>query len=541
MTNKNSKRNALIQVKETPEKAYGFDYIDEHTIVFSTGRIQFTVMGFMVNSPFDMLIVTIKVALIPHVNDEQVHLKKIDLFNTDALNIYCRTAATQLKTEEAEIKSAIYTLRERLSKYKQAELKMVVETTRQLALSTQEQKEAMEYLEVDNLLDIVEAMLEQAGIATEKEKALLLFFILLSRYFEKPLNVFLQGSPQLCKMLMDVVGDCVPNEQIHSFTSMSTNSFYYMQSKNNMKNTVLYITNLNKHFKGANTLKELIENGILKYGTTESNLQTGRVYASKKVVEGNICLMTYSNDETINKKFSEECFFIRVNETEKNKTEMLDYMKKQYGGMIDIRQQQDAIRKLRNIQRLIRPVHVVIPYALNIELPTTVNQQLRSMPQLLTFVKCVTILHQHLLPPKVDGYGVEYIESTPEHLQIALGLFKNVIVTQHDILTQTQRNLLEGLKKHIKDQKKTFRIPDAMKIVGIYGTSFYKEFNSLKALGYVKPCGGNRKRGMEYQIVEWEDYNELESEVNNWSNQKPKISLPSLPKFTKKHNRRKVQ
>ena len=525
-------KHTATPVRDVLANSYGFDLTDENLIGYTIGKLKFTIMGFRATNRYDMLIATIKVALIPHVNDEYTYIQKLDLFHVDRLNTYSRSATAQLKLNtEHEMKSALYTLREKLDKYRHDELKNTDRSLLKPTVPIHEQKEAMVFLTTDNILDSIEGLLVQAGIVTEKEKALLLFFILLSRHFDKPLHALFQGSPQLSKMLMEVVGSCIPDEQIHSYTSMSTSTLYYTKHKNNWKNNVLYLTNIDRHFKGAATVKEFIENGILKHSTTESNYHTGRIYASKKVVEGTICLLTYSNDEMMNKKFSEECFFIRVNETGTNKADMLEYVKMQYGGMIDIHQQQDAIRKLKNIQRLIQPVKVVIPYAMGIRLPTTVNQQLRSLPQLLTFIKSVTLLHQHLLPKKTDNYGHEYVEATPEHLKIALELFRSIIITQGDVLNQNQRNLLERLKIYIGDQER-FRIPDAMRLVGMYGTGFYKEFNILKTVGFVTQCGGNRKTGIEYQLTDWEDYQELENEINNWSKQQ--IETPGLPEVSKK-------
>lgn len=530
-------------VREAFLNSYGFDLTDENIIGFTKGNLKFTIMGFVATNQYDTLNATIKVALIPHVNDEYTYIQRFDLFNVDKLNTYSRDATAQLKVnDEAEVRSALYSLREKLDKYRHDELK----NTNRAAptnILVHEQNEAMQYLQTDNILDSIEGLLAQAGIVTEKEKALLLFFILLSRHFDKPLHALLQGSPQLSKMLMNVVASCVPEEQIHSYTSMSASTLYYTKNKNNWKNNVLHLTSIDRHFKGANTIKEFIENGILKHATTESSYQTGHLYASRKVVEGAICLMAYCNDEVMNKKFFGECFLICVNETETNKAEMLEYLKKECVGAVDRFKQRDAIRKLKNIQRLIKPIRVVIPFAMDLKLPEGTPQQLRTLSQLLTFIKSIALLHQHLLPKKRDNYGTEYIEATTEHLQIALELFKSVIITQGDRLNPSQRNFMEGLKMHLKSDEKTFKLPDMIKALGMSSSSFYREFNELKELGYVVVAGGNKKKGLDYRIAEWSDYQQLQDSVNMWSNGLKTLKGGSFPedsqKFSKKQKRLK--
>jgi DNA primase len=519
-----------IPVRDALINSYGFDLTDENQIGYTHLKLRFTILGFRPTSQYDTLNATIKIAFATHINDEYTYIDKLDLYNVDRLNSYCRTATKQLNINtNDEVLKAMYSLRERLEKYRLDELKNIEGVVKHPIALKHEQTEAMDYLKTDNILDSIEGLLQQAGIVTEKEKALQLFFILLSRHFEKPLHVLMQGSPQLAKMLMEVVGSCVPNEQIHTHTSMSASSMYYTKNKSSWKNNVLHITSIDKHFKGASTIREFIENRILKHYTTESNYHTGQIYGSNKVVEGAICLMAYSNDEVMNQRFFEECFFIRVNETEKNKAEMLEHLKKESCGIIDTRKQQDAIRKLKNIQRFIKPMRVIVPFASELELPESMHQQLRSLPQLLTFIKSVTLLHQHLLPKKRDSYGVEYIEATTEHLQIALELFRSIVITQSDILSQNQRNCLERLKTHVKNKENSFKIPEAMKVVRMSSSSFYREFNALKELGYVMQSGGNKKNGIEYKILEWDDYSQLQDGADKWSNQLKVIKGLSFP------------
>lgn len=176
---------------------------------------------------------------------------------------------------------------------------------------------------------------------------------------------------------------------------------------------------------------------------------------------------------------------------------------------------------------------VVIPFAMDVKLPEGTPQQLRGLPQLFTFIKSVALLHQHLLPVKKDNYGVEYMEATPEHLQIALELFAGIIITQGDRLNPSQRNFPERLKMHLKSTK-NFRIPEVMKALGMSSSSFYREFNELKELGYVVAASGNKKKGIVYQISEWNDYQQLQDSVNDWSNELKTVKTISFPKDSRK-------
>jgi DNA primase len=512
---------------------YGFDLTDENLIGWTTGKMKFVVMGFKATSQYHTLIATVKMMRSPHEHDEYTHVEQIDLYNQNRVDTYVRTAAFRLKLTEDEIKKGISSLRERLERYKLALLKSGGKETKEVTISREEQTEAMEILQSDNVMDSIEGLLIQAGIATEKENALRLYFILLSRHFERPLHALLQGSRELSRMLMDTLSSTLPPEEIHEQTSMSAGSLYYTRSRDYWKNKVLYLTNIDKQFKGAGTLREFLENQQLSRYTTESDHKTRQLYANTKTVEGSICLMAYSEDDSMNAKYFNECFLLRVEENAKNTTEMMTHFQKESAGLIDTKEQDKARRTLIAIGRNVKPLRVVVPYASEIQLPGQVDQPIRSFTQLVTFIKAVALLHQYRLKRQVDTEGQWFIEATAEHLEIALELMKSIVVTQSDRLNPSQRSLLEQLKQLVGEEDKSFKIQDAMKAIRMTKSSFYREFNTLKELGCVVYCSGNKKKGIEYKIAEWNDYKDLKAQTEVLDSQL-KVIRVSFPQVSQK-------
>lgn len=540
--------NTVTAVREPFLNSYGFDLTDENYIGFTTGKVKFTIMGFRATSQFETLIATVKICLNPHFHDEYTHVQKIDLYNNDRIDAYSRSAAFQLKLNVDEIKKGLCSLRERLERYRIDGLKTGGGEEKGTPVTAKEQREALDILKADNLLECIEELLKQAGVVTERENGLRLFMILLSRHFDKPLHVLFQGSPQLSRMITDVVSSTIPTTQIHSQTSMSAGSLYYTKNKSYWKNKVLSIGTIDKQFKGANTIKEFIENQVLKRFTTESEYLTRQLYSNTKTVEGSICLLGFSDDESMNEKYFQECFFIRLSENEKNKAEMLDYLKRESAGLLDTQSENEARGLLTAIQRFIEPRNVVIPYAMDLVIPEQVFQPLRSFNQLLTFIKTVTLLHQHQLPVQTDANGTEYIEATPEHLEIAIELFKSILITQSDILSPCQRTFFEMLKTKVKEQDCSFKIPDMMQQVKMKRTSFYREFDVLRELKLVIPSGGNKKNGIEYKIAVWDDYTELQKRTDVLEEQLKKIKSEvsqknprSFPKSKKSEKKEKTR
>lgn len=515
--------STAIQVREAKANAYGFDLTDENLIGYSIGNLKFTVMGFRPTAQFDRLTVTVKVNLIPHVQDEYVFRQTMNLYDHDRVNTFSRSAAFNLKVNDAEVKKGIYSLCERLERYRFDELKNAGKKEKEAPLSKKDMDEAKDILKTDNLMDCIEGLLKQAGVVTEHENGLRLFLILLSRHFDKPLHALLQGSPQLSRMLMETITSSIPGSEIHEQTSMSASSLYYSRDKEYWKNRVLFLSSIDKNFKGASTIKEFIENTVLKRQTTENDYLTRQLYSANKIVPGPICLLGYSDDETLNSRFFQECFFIRLEENEKNRAEMLNHIKKESGGFVDTLVQEQAKRMLKEIQHQIEPKKVVIPYSMELELPERVFQPLRSLAQLHTFIKTIALLHQHQLKSKRDSNGVEYIEATVEHLEIALELFKGILLVQCDNLSPRERSFIERLKTHLKDKDKSFKISEVMDVLQMKRSFFYKEFNQMKELGIIVKSGGDKMRGIEYKITQWDDYAQMIEQVSMVTEQIKKI------------------
>jgi hypothetical protein len=73
---------------------------------------------------------------------------------------------------------------------------------------------------------------------------------------------------------------------------------------------------------------------------------------------------------------------------------------------------------------------------------------------------------------------------------------------------------LEQLKVLVGDAEKSFTIADALKAVRMSRTSFYRELIVLKELGYVICSGGNKKKGIEYRISNWNDFSQLKEKTD---------------------------
>lgn len=523
-------QKAHIQIEET----FGLDLSEMGVVAYQTGGFLFEAFGFSINNSYTTLPVTLKVCLHPHIHEAYVFYGNINLYDNNAVNHYCREAAQKLQKNVEELQRAVGAFRDRLEKYKRAKALLSTEEEKDCPASIEEQKEAKAILKSNNLLQRIEELLIQAGIGTESKNALRLFLVLLSRQLDKPLHVLLQGSTQLSRRLLETLSETIPSNQIRKQTSISKTPIYYPTDKNYYKNKVLYLTSIETDFKGAYSIKEFIENNLLRRLTAESDSKTRQWKSTNKIVKGPICLFGYSENEKMNQKFFQECLFIRLEETRQNRAEMEHYMKLESSGQINLEEQARAKRILKEIQNQLQAKRIIIPYALQLELPENIFQPLRSLSQLLTFVQSVALLHQHTLKTKTDASGREYIEASVEHLETAIELFKDVLISRSDILTLAQRNFLERLKIAVKDENASFKIPELIQKMRISKSAFYRDFNSLVESGFVIQTGGNKKEGVSYQVANWEEYDALKQSMNILDEQIKRIKEMGFPQVSHK-------
>ena len=85
-----------------------------------------------------------------------------------------------------------------------------------------------------------------------------------------------------------------------------------------------------------------------------------------------------------------------------------------------MQQEKQAQQVLQHVQRVLRPVRVVNPYAPLIALPAEVFKPRRTLGLLLSFIEAITFYHQLQRPEKVhEASGEIQVEATPKDIEAA--------------------------------------------------------------------------------------------------------------------------
>ena len=196
--------------------------------------------------------------------------------------------------------------------------------------------------------------------------------------------------------------------------------------------------------------------------------------------------------------------------------EVMDYQRKLQAGAVDESGQSLAKQLLQNVQRLLRPIKVINPYATQLRIPDSVFKKLRTNMHYLRLIEIITFYHQAQRARQSNEKG-EYILTTLEDISWANRLVKESLLRKSDELNGQLRSFFERLKTNIDkrpDDQKTFYSKQIREQFRMNPMKTNRYLRELDYWGYIKQVGGNRKIGFEYQIVAWDEYQRLQSGID---------------------------
>ena len=142
------------------------------------------------------------------------------------------------------------------------------------------------------------------------------------------------------------------------------------------------------------------------------------------------------------------------------------------------------------MQRVLKSVRVINPYAPLIHLPQEVFKPRRTLSLLLSFVESITLYHQYQSTKEQDA-----IVTHPSHIAWAFKFLKESLFRKSDELNATQRNFLEELKALLsKEKKENFYAHEIRFMLRKDPRTLRRYLFELQQYGYIKIAGGNKYR-----------------------------------------------
>lgn len=482
---------------------------------FITKYLEIHILGGIKTTKLETLRVTVSLQKI----EQHVVLRhSLDLYNDNQVERFVRRIAERLEIGTSIVRETLQELTKAIEAYRFA---LVEEQEKQYEvvykeLTATEIKEAENFLKKKNLLQHTNELIGKSGVIGEETNRLLMYLIFTSRKTNNPLHCISLGTSGAGKThLQSKIAELIPAEDKIEITVLSANAFYYF-NRTELQHKLILIEDLDGAESVLYPLRELQSKKRITKTVVHKDVK-GTTKTIHLTVEGPVSVSGCTTQESIYEDNSNRSFLLYIDESEAQDKKIMNYQKLSSAGKLNINEQIKAQQLLQNVQRIIKPIKVINPFAEHLELPQSVFKPRRTNAHYLQFIEAITFYNQYQREKKYDEQtGEEYIETTIEDIENANAFIKEVLLRKSDTLTGASRNYLEDLKTYLKKQKNTqFTNTEIRKNLRIKESTLRNYHNQLLAEDYIRRIKDAQSKSYAYEIINPNEYHQLQDKINS--------------------------
>ena len=481
---------------------------------FKTKELQIGILGGINTNKLDTLRATLA---IQKAKQHNIIRQSVDLYNDNTIEKLVRKCAERLEIGTNPVRRALQDLARELENYRflLLEQSQVAERSRSHILTAKEEKAAIAFLKKLDLLERSNELIGKSGVIGEIDNRLLMYLIFTSRKTNNPLHCISLGSSGVGKThLQSKVAELIPEEDKVEITVLSANAFYYF-NRTELQHKLILIEDLDGAESVLYPLRELQS----KKRITKTVVHKDRKGTTKTIhltVEGPVSVAGCTTRESIYEDNSNRSFLLYIDESAEQDRRIMDYQRLASAGRINEDEQVKVAQLLKNVQRVLKPIKVVNPYAMHLELPQSVFKPRRTNAHYLQFIEAITFYKQLQREKKYDEQtGEEYIETEIEDIKEANELITEVLLRKSDTLTGAVRNHLEELKKYLANNgQTTFTNTEIRRNLRVKETTLRRYNSQLMAEGHIRKTKGKKGVQHSYEIIDIDEYKNLRQQID---------------------------
>jgi DNA primase len=408
-------------------------------VVIHEGDRRYRIRGLAKNLSHELLKVNILVS-----RGDLFHVDTLDLYSDRQRAALIKRASEELQLKEETVRRDLGRVLMQLEKLQDEQIRKALSLAKaEPEMSEQERAEALALLRDPKLLDRILEHFEACGTVGEEINKMIGYLACVSRHLDTPLAVVVQSSSAAGKSsLMDAVLAFVPEEERIQYSAMTGQSLYYM-GEMDLKHKVLAIVEEEGASRAAYALKLLQSEGVLSIASTGKDPSTGKLVTHQYRVEGPVMMFLTTTAIDLDEELLNRCLVLAVNE-EREQTQAIHRLQRErqtLEGIVRKQKRQALVKLHQNAQRLLKPLFVVNPYALDLTFPDNRTRLRRDHSKYLSLIGAIALLHQHQRPVQI-AHGVSYVEATREDIATADRLMKELLARSLDELPPQTRKLL---------------------------------------------------------------------------------------------------
>ena len=483
-------------------------------LIYDNCELYFEILGGIKITGLDRMKVTLKVQHKEKVNQPQWY--SFDLYNQVQREQTINNVAETLEVSTQQTTQTFIQLITELETHRIKKIEALQPKEKlQHEITAAARQTAVNELKKPKLLQRTGQLLQQCGIVGEENNSLIAYLVYTVRKQQVPLHVMFLGSSGSGKTyLQERISELIPEEDKIEITQITENALYYFK-QHELQNKLILIEDLDGAMAVFYPLRELqTKRRISKTVTLKDS--KGNLKTITLTVEGPVCVSGCTTKEKIYDDNANRCILLYTDQGKDQDKRINEYQTKLSAGEVNKEREIQYKELFKNMQRVLRPINIINPFAKYIELPSQVFKPRRTMTLLLGFIEAITFYHQYQREVKKDAAGQLYIETTIDDIEAAFTLLKDVLFSKSDELAKATRSFFEKLKQHLADNNlESFTPQQIRKAFRIEPRTIQRYIRELKQYGLIKPVSGfKHRRGFEYNVTDAAEYNQLKSEID---------------------------
>jgi DNA primase len=324
-------------------------------------------------------------------------------------------------------------------------------------MTKEEESEAIKYLKAPDLLDQIMADMENLGHVGEETNKILAYLISVSRKLPKPLSgEIISNSASGKSSLVEIVQELTPPEDVVFYSRITPQALYYME-RDALKRKLLIIEERAGGESADYSIRTLQSRQRLAQAVPIRDPNSGKIITKTFEVEGPIAYLETTTNADINHENATRCFEIYLDESveQTKRIHKIQRESKTENGIIRKAAIESTKLRHHNIQRVLKPVIIEIPFAPLIDFPADNLRTRRDHERFLSLIEAITFLFQYQREQReitINGEKAIVVLSTIQDYFRAYELAKDILGLTLDDLKKHARDLLE-LVKQLVDQK----------------------------------------------------------------------------------------
>jgi len=492
-----------------------FNTSNPNNYEYQTKHLEIHILGGIKTNKLETLRITLS---IQKPKQHNILRHSIDLYNDNQVEKLVRKIAERLEIGTSMVRRCLQELTHELENYRFLLIENEAQANQPYSkeLNATELRAAEAFLKKKDLLNRTNDLIGKSGVIGEVGNRLLMYLIFTSRKTNNPLHCISLGSSGVGKThLQSKVSELIPEEDKVEITVLSANAFYYF-NRTELQHKLILIEDLDGAESVLYPLRELQTKKRITKTVVHKDTK-GTTKTIHLTVEGPISVSGCTTQESIYEDNSNRNFLLHIDESAEQDQRIMNYQRVVSAGQVNEEEQHASRDLLQNVQRVLKPIKVVNPYAMRLSLPQSVFKPRRTNNHYLQFIEAITFYKQYQREQKVnEETGEIHIETTIEDIEEANELITEVLLRKSDLLNGACRSFFESLKAYLKKENQTtFSNAEIRRALRINPSNQKRYMIQLQLADLVKRTKGNKRKGFLYEVSDYSDYETTNKQIKD--------------------------